>query len=77
MNNLTIRNLSHVMGSKKISCSSFMKKNPHWNMAEVKKKTGINYIYESNENEDVLELSYKSSSKTLKKLMIYKKLLKP
>ena len=67
MNNLTIRNLSHVMGSKKISCSSFMKKNPHWNMAEVKKKTGINYIYESNENEDVLELSYKSSSKTLKK----------
>ena len=46
MNNLTIRNLSHDMGSKKISCSSFMKKNPHWNMAEVKKKTGINYIYE-------------------------------
>ena len=66
MNNLVIRNLSHVMGSKRKSCSGFMKKNPHWNMSEVKKKTGINYIYESNENEDVLELSYKSSFKTLR-----------
>ena len=38
MNNLVIRNLSHVMGSKRKSCSGFMKKNPHWNMSEVKKK---------------------------------------
>jgi 3-oxoacyl-[acyl-carrier-protein] synthase-3 len=67
MNNLTISNLSHVMGSKKKTCSSFMKKNPDWNITEVKKKTGINYIYESNERENVLELSYKSSYKTLKK----------
>lgn len=63
---LNIHNLRHVMGSKKKSCSNFVKKNPNWNMAEVKKKTGINYVYESNEKEDVLELSYKASTKSLK-----------
>jgi len=66
MINLTINNLSHFMGSNKKSCSAFIKSNPEWKMKEVIKKTGINYIYESNKKEDVLELSYRSSSKTLK-----------
>lgn len=66
MIDFNIRHFAHVLGSKKVSYSDFEKKKSNWNMSEVKKKTGINFIYESGKHEDVLNLSTRSSIKTLK-----------
>ena len=66
MIDFNIRHFAHVLGSKKVSYSDFEKKKSNWNMSEVKKKTGINFIYESGKHEDVLNLSIRSSIKTLK-----------
>ena len=53
MNGISIGYLAFQLGSNKISCSDFDSEFPEWNMNEVKSKTGINYIYQSNENETV------------------------
>ena len=65
MTNLKISNLAHKLGSNKVSYSKLSKKYPSWNINEVKLKTGIDYIYQSKKNEDVLSLSLQSSKKTL------------
>ena len=66
MTNLKIRNFAHKLGSDKISYNDLSKKYPSWNINEVKSKTGIEYIYQSKKNEDVLSLSLESSKKTLR-----------
>jgi 3-oxoacyl-[acyl-carrier-protein] synthase-3 len=66
MIDFNIRHFGHVLGSKKVSYSDFKKKKSNWNMLEVQKKTGINFVYESGPQEDVLNLSIRSSVKTLK-----------
>jgi len=66
MTSFKISNLAHKLGSDKISYSDLSKKYPSWNINEVKLKTGIEYIYQSKKNEDVLSLSLKSSKKTLR-----------
>lgn len=65
MNGISIGYLASQLGSNKISCSDFDSEFPDWNMKEVISKTGVNYIYQSNENETVEELSFKSCKKTL------------
>ena len=66
MINFKIRNFAHKLGSDKISYNDLSKKYPSWNINEVKSKTGIEYIYQSKKNEDVLSLSLDSSKKTLR-----------
>ena len=66
MSCFSIKNLAHQLGSNKISISNLKKSHPHWNVTEVLKKTGIKKLFISSENEDVLNLSLKSSKKTLK-----------
>ena len=66
MINFKIRNFAHKLGSDKISYNDLSEKYPSWNINEVKSKTGIEYIYQSKKNEDVLSLSLESSKKTLR-----------
>ena len=65
MTYFNIRHLASQLGSNKISYSKFELQFPKWNMSQVKQKTGMNFIYESKKNETVLELSLRSSKKTL------------
>jgi 3-oxoacyl-[acyl-carrier-protein] synthase-3 len=66
MTSLKISNLAHKLGSNKVSYTKLSRKYPSWNINEVKLKTGIDCIYQSKTNEDVLSLSLQSSKKTLK-----------
>lgn len=66
MNNFTIMNLAYQLGSIKTNYNILKKKHPDWKIDSVQKKTGINYLYLSAKNEDVLNLSIKSCKKTLK-----------
>ena len=63
MTSISIGYLASQLGSDKISCSDFDSEFPDWNMKEVISKTGVNYIYQSNESETVEELSFKSCKK--------------
>jgi 3-hydroxy-3-methylglutaryl CoA synthase len=63
-----IDNLSYQLGSLKISYNSLSKKFPSWDLKKVQQKTGIKFIYQSSENEDVLILALKSAKKTLKNI---------
>ena len=62
-----INNLSSKLGSKKVSYKTLGRLNPTWKIKDVQNKSGINFIYESLAEEDVLNLSFKSCQKTLKK----------
>jgi 3-oxoacyl-[acyl-carrier-protein] synthase-3 len=61
-----IDNLYYQLGSLKLSYNSIDKKFPSWNIKKVQKKTGIKFIYQSSQDEDVLTLALKSAKKTLK-----------
>tara|TARA_B100000575_G_C23140538_1_gene663585 strand:- start:761 stop:1690 length:930 start_codon:yes stop_codon:yes gene_type:complete len=66
MKNFTISNLAYQLGSIKTNYDKLKKKHPDWEIDNVKKKTGINNLYLSGKNEDVLNLSVKSCKKSLK-----------
>ena len=66
MTSFKISNLAHKLGSDKISYRDFSKKYPSWDINKVKLKTGIEHIFQSKKNEDVLSLSLYSSKKTLR-----------
>ncbi len=66
MSGIAIGNINNQLGSIKITTSTIKKKYPKWDIDKVKKKTGINNLYISKENEDVLNLSLKACEKTLK-----------
>jgi 3-oxoacyl-[acyl-carrier-protein] synthase-3 len=65
MSGLSIKYLNHCLGSEKKHVLDF--KNTFSDIEELRLKTGIDFIYKSKKNEDVLELSYRTSKKTLKK----------